>query len=157
MKISRKKIVVLCIIIPIVVFLVLQIIYIQKPHFSKYKSYVVMTHSGEEIPITDEQFQKIVQVYENDKTLNLGHYPFSRDGQQGGYTLKLYKSIDLNGDFTYMYTGTNGKGGDPYTMCLWIGNTSEYKYYPYSNPQTGDNVMTIVREAISQYENEQEV
>ena len=97
MKTSRKIIVSFCIIAFILIFVVGCILYFnQKPNFSVYHSYSV---NG--IPITDEDFQRIVEVYENDKTLS---YDWFGD-LSAGYHLRLYKTDDMSGKYDNMYTG----------------------------------------------------
>lgn len=146
MNISIKKITVWCIIILIIAFSVCRIIYIQKPHFSRYKSYTVVTDNGE-IPLTDEQFQQIVQIYKNDEELH--HEPFA-DSYIVGYKLHLYYSDDMSGKYVGMCPG---RIGDRSEMYLHLDG----KDYSYNKSDTVRQVNAIISEAISQYETEQEV
>ncbi|MBP1548509.1 MAG: hypothetical protein J6A05_00765, partial [Oscillospiraceae bacterium] len=97
MKTSRKIRVSFCIIVPILILVVACILYFnQKPNFSAYHSYSV---NG--IPITDEDFQRIVEVYENDKTLSNEWI----EAFFAGYSIRLYRTDDMSGVYDYMTTG----------------------------------------------------
>ena len=151
MKISRKKVVALCIIIPVIALVILLVLYFDKPHFSKYKSYSVITKNGD-IPLTDEQFQRIIQVYEND-TLHYGWF----DSFSGGGKIKLYKSGDMSGEYDLMVTGTIM---DFYLMIGTPRNDDSgiynWKAYYYDKQDTARQVFAIIDEAIAQYKSEQE-
>ena len=141
MKISKKTVITLCIIVPI---LALVLWLNQKPNFSKYHSYAVETESGY-IPLTDEQFQQIAQSYISDDTLE---YCWSSKLGPGGHKLILFKSYDMSGNCVNMYTGVS----DPMPY-LYIGNRSFF----FDSGKPIDVAEQIIKEAIEQYESEQEL
>lgn len=155
MKINKKTVVTFCIIIPILAIALFCILWFnQKPNFSKYHSYALVTYDKDslefgEIPLTDEQFQQIVDIYTNDETLcyeywNAKHY------LHDGASIKLYKTNDLSGRCVYMQTGYNdGK----HEMSLWIGD----KCFPFDNPDTATQVIDILRKILRQSESEQKL
>lgn len=155
MKISKKIVVALCIIVSILAIALLCVLWFnQKPNFSKYHSYAILTYDKDllefyEIPLTDEQFQQIVDIYTNDETLFYDYWNAKHYLHDGAY-IKLYKTNDMSGRCVYMQTGYNdGK----HEMCLWIGD----KCFPFDNPDTATQVIDILREAFKQYESEQEL
>lgn len=152
MKISKKAVAALCIIVPILSLVLLCVLWFnQKPNFSKYHSYAVVTDNGD-IPLTDEQFQPVVQAYKNDKTLQIASVErFLGNTYKTGYQIKLYKTENMTGNYDTMYTGNSGTGDGSLTMCLWLNNTC----FMFENSKTGRNVLNIVREAINQPESEQ--
>ncbi|MBD5140694.1 MAG: hypothetical protein HDT25_04680 [Ruminococcus sp.] len=143
MKICKKTLIALCIILPILVFAAGFILYVnQQPNFSKYHSYSVVTDNGG-ITLTDEQFKQIVDIYKNDKT---SYRAWGFDNHyMSGYDIKLYETDDMSGDFVYMITGSNGKGGNENGMALWIGHDC----FPFENPNTANMVNDIIEEAIN--------
>ena len=156
MKVSRKKTAALCIIIPMIALVILFLVwylFFGKPDFSKYKSYsVVYDYRQKELQLTDEQFQRIIQVYEND-TLHYGLY----DSFTGSYEMRLYKSNDMSGEYDLMETGSI------VDFCLLIGThknddsgVRDWKAYYYYKQDTTSQVCAIIREAIEEAESEQE-
>lgn len=146
MKISKKTVAALCIIVSILALITGFILYTnQKPNFSKYHSYAVVTNNGD-IPLTGEQFQRIVDVYENDDTLQYDWY----DSCFAGCEIKLYKTKDISGEYDYMTTG------DIMDFYLVI-NDKAWKAWTYNKQDTARQVNAIIEEAIEQYESEQEV
>ena len=141
MKISKKTVITLCIIVPI---LALVLWLNQKPNFSKYHSYAVETESGY-IPLTDEQFQQISQSYISEDTLE---YCWSSKIGPAGHKLILFKSYDMSGNCVTMYTGVS----DPMPY-LYIGNRSFF----FDSGKPIDVAEQIIKEAIEQYESEQEL
>lgn len=145
MKVSKKTVITLCIIVPIlalVLFCVLRLN--QKPNFSKYHSYAVETESGY-VPLTDEQFRQIAHSYINEDSLE---YRWSSKIGPAGHKLILFKSYDMSGNCVTMYTGVNY----PFSY-LDIGNRSFV--FDSSNPI--DTAEQIIEEAIDQYESGQKV
>ncbi|MCM1329466.1 MAG: hypothetical protein NC253_08515 [Ruminococcus sp.] len=150
MKISKKAIVTLCIIVPI---LAIVLWYYQKPNFSKYHSYAVVFHDEDletyiDIPLTDEQFQKIAQGYINEKTLHQDTI-FERVWM-AGYKIKLYKTKDMSGEYDVMWTGGLGDNAD---ACLWIND----KCFNFNTSRPINNADKIIFELIKQYESEREL
>lgn len=154
MKISRKAVVALCIIVPILTLVLLCVLWFnQKPNFSRYHSYAVITDNGD-IPLTDERFQQVVQSYKNDETLQIASVErLLGKVYKTGYQIKLYKSDDMTGFYDTMYTGNSGVGDGSTTMCLWIND----KCFMFDNSKTGRYVLNTIREAIDQPESEQEL
>lgn len=149
MKIIKKAVVTLCIIVPILAVVLYCICWLnQKPIFSKYHSYAVITDNGD-IPLTDEQFQRIVDVYKNDKTL---YYEWF-ESFHAGYSIRLYKTKDMSGEYDYMTTGNIED------RFLNIGGkTWDWdKAWGYDKQDTARQVDAIIEEAIDQYESEQEL
>lgn len=146
MKISKKAVVELCIIVPIAALIIGFILYAaQQPNFSKYHSYTVVTDNGD-IPLTEEQFQRIVNVYENDE---LQYNWLSYDFTPRGWEIHLYETDDLRGDYVVMRTGNKG---DEREFCIGVGD----KVYSYKRGNNSNSVNEIIFEAIEQYESEQE-
>ena len=141
MKISKKTVIALCIIVPI---LALVLWLNQKPNFSKYHSYAVETESGY-IPLTDEQFQQIAQSYISDDTLE---YCWSSKLGPGGHKLILFKSYDMSGNCVNMYTGVTYP-----VSYLYLGNRS----FKFDSSKPIDVAEQIIEEAINQSESEQEL
>lgn len=136
MKTSRKIRVSFCIIAFILIFVVGCILYFnQKPNFSAYHSYSV-----DGIPITDEDFQRIVDVYENDKTLSYWWY----DALPTGYDLRLYRTEDMSGECDYMCTGD--------IIDMWL--VMDGKGWTYDNQNTARQVNAIIEEIIEKSEKE---
>lgn len=136
MKKHKKLKVTICIIVPILILVVACILYFnQKPNFSAYHSYSV-----DGIPITDEDFQRIVEVYENDKTLS---YDWFGD-LSAGYHLRLYKTDDMSGKYDNMYTG------DIIDTYLEMDG----KWWTYHNQDTARQVNAIIEEIIEKSEKE---
>ncbi|MCM1023416.1 MAG: hypothetical protein NC395_05080 [Prevotella sp.] len=155
MKISKKAIVTLCIIVPILALVLFCILWFnQKPDFSKYNSYAVVTDNGD-IPLTDGQFRQVVQAYKNDGTLQIRGVleRMLEESNKAGYKIKLYKTADMAGNYDTMYTGNSGIGDGSLTMCLWINDTC----FMFENSKTGMNVLNTVKEAIAQSESEREL
>lgn len=151
MKISKKIVTTLCIIVPILALITGFILYTnQKPNFSKYHSYAVVTGNGD-IPLTDEKFQRIVDVYKNDKTL---YYDWFDEARSYGYEIKLYKSTDMSGEYYSMTTG----GTDGLFLRIRRKTNNGYwkKAWEYFEKDTMIHVCSIIEEAIEQYESEQE-
>lgn len=136
MKTSRKMRVAFCIIVPILILVVGCILYFnQKPNFSAYHSYSV---NG--IPITDEDFQRIAEVYENDKTLSYDCF-----GElYAGYNLILYKTDDMSGKYDTMYTGD----------IIDTSLVMDGKWWTYYNQDTARQVNAIIEEIIEKSEKE---
>lgn len=160
MKISKKTVVTLCIIITIITILSYVLIIVlwinQKPNFSKYHSYVVVLGYDKDlgnryVQLTDKQFQQIVDVYKNDKTL---HYEFEGSSGVHRYNIRLYKTADMTGKFDIMVTC------DDNSNFLKIERINEFllcifgKYW-YIEQDTARQVNAIIEEAIEQYESEQ--
>ena len=136
MKKHKKLKVTIYIIVPILILVVACILYFnQKPNFSVYHSYSV-----DGIPITDEDFQRIVDVYENDKTLSYWWY----DALPTGYDLRLYRMEDMSGECDYMCTG------DIIDMYLVMDGKS----WAYDNQDTARQVNAIIEEIIEKSEKE---
>ena len=155
MKISKKIAVTLCIIVSILAISLYCVWWCNNnPYaiFSKYHSYVVDDFYGNfnDVPLTDEQFKRIVDVYKQDKLSRGG---WLDDYQRNGVRIKLYETNDMSGDYVHMVTGTNGKGDGFKTMCLWIGD----KCFPFDKSDTAEQVNAIIREAIEQSESEQKL
>lgn len=145
MKISKKAVKALCIIVSILILIFGVYLWDnQKPNFSKYHSYAVETESGY-IPLTDEQFQQISQSYISEDTLE---YCWSSKIGPAGHKLILFKSYDMSGNCVTMYTGVS----DPMPY-LYIGNRSFF----FDSGKPIDIAEQIIKEAIEQYESEQEV
>ena len=152
MKISKKTVIALCIIVPI---LALVLWLNQKPNFSKYHSYAVEIYDKDlgaykEMPLTDEQFQRIVDVYKNDETL---YYEWF-EAFFVGYDIHLYKSKDMSGEYDYM---TIGSIEDRF-LCISgeIRGKTWDKAWGYDKQDTARQVYAIIEEAIEQYESGQE-
>lgn len=141
MKISKKTVVALCIIVPI---LELVLWHNQKPNFSKYHSYAVETKSGY-IPLTDEQFQQIAQSYISEETL---HYVWFGHNGPAGNKLILFKSDDMSGNCVTMYTGGLGA-----VSSLYLGN----RCFEFDSSKPINIAEKIIAEAFKQYESEQEL
>lgn len=154
MKISKKTLTALCIIVSILVLILFSVLWFnQKPNFSRYHSYAVITDNGD-IPLTDERFQQVVQSYKNDETLQIASVErLLGKVYKTGYQIKLYKSDDMTGFYDTMYTGNSGVGDGSTTMCLWIND----KCFMFDNSKTGRYVLNTIREAIDQPESEQEL
>lgn len=162
MKISKKTVIKLCIIIPILaIVLWLLVIFLwinQKPNFSKYHSYVVQFYDknlGDDryIQLTDKQFQQIVDVYKNDKTL---HYEF--EGSPGGermYNIRLYKTADMTGKCDFLETCDDNSNFLKISRINYFLLCNFGKYW-YIERDTARQVNAIIKEAIEQYESEQE-
>lgn len=106
----------------------------------------------EEIPITDEQFQRIVDVYENDETLYYELFEAFRDG----FTIRLYKTKDMSGKYDIMWTG----GRESYVLKIDRQNnngTWSEKAWRYKNKDTMNQVTEFIFELIDQSESEQEL
>ena len=90
MKISKKTVIALSIIVPILALVLFFVLWFnQKPNFSKYHSYAVITDNGI-VSLNDEQFQQISQGYANEETIE---YNWLKSGGYGsGHKLILYKS-----------------------------------------------------------------
>ncbi len=141
MKISKKAITALCIIVSILAIALFCILWFnQKPNFSKYHSYAVVTDNGI-VPLTDEQFQQITQSYISE---DLQHCWLAHES---GYRLILYKSNDMSGNCVNMYTGVTYP-----VSYLCIGN----RCFVFDG-NAPDFAEQIIKEAIEQYESEQEV
>ena len=156
MKIRKKTVVTFCIIIPILaIVLYVFFLFTQKPDFSKYHSYEVIT-LHDDIPLTDEQFQRIVNVYENDETLH-----FVTSAPSAGYLIKLYETDDMSGEYDIMSTGGDRGDGSLYLIIdRGKNNNPQYKLWEYKNPDTMKHVKAIIKEAeeaIDQSESEQEL
>lgn len=116
-----------------------------------YHSYAVVTENGD-IPLTDEQFQRIVDVYKNDETL---YYEWF-EALGGGYKIKLYKTKDMSGEYASMYTG--GISDDKFLeINKKINDEWHKKSWGYYKQDTARQVDAIIEEAIDQYESEQEL
>lgn len=160
MKISKKTVVTLCIIITIITILSYVLIVVlwinQKPNFSKYHSYVVVLGYDKDlgnryVQLTDKQFQQIVDVYKNDKTLNYEFEGFS--GGERMYDIRLYKTSDMTGKFDIMVTC------DDNSNFLKIERINEFLLcifgsYWYIEQDTARQVNAIIEEAIEQSESE---
>lgn len=147
MKISKKTVVALCIIVSILALVAWFILYVsQQPNFSKYHSYAVVTENGD-IALTDEQFQRVIDVYKNDK---LTYNWLSVDAFPLGWEIHLYETNDLSGDYVIMRTGNKGSSEE---FCISVGD----KYYFYEKGNNQNLVSEIIREAINQPESEQEL
>ena len=145
MKISKSLILDLCRIAAILILILCIVLWFnQKPNFSKYHSYAVETESGY-IPLTDEQFQQISQSYISEDTLE---YCWSSKIGPAGHKLILFKSYDMSGNCVTMYTGVS----DPMPY-LYIGNRSFF----FDSGKPIDVAEQIIKEAIEQYESEQEL
>ncbi len=143
MKISKKLAGDLCIIVSIILIVLGIVLWFnQKPNFSKYHSYAVVTDNGN-IPLTDEQFQQIAQSYICEDT-----WEYRWEVHENGYQLFLYKSDDMSGDYVTMYTGV------PYPMSyLCIGN----RCFIFDSSKPIDIAEQIIEEAIEQSESEQKL
>ena len=147
MKISKKIVTSLCIIVSILAIALFCILWFnQKPNFSKYHSYAVVTDNGV-VPLTDEQFQRIVDVYKNDETL---YYEWF-EAFFGGYDIHLYKTTDMSGEYDYMTTGNIED------RFLKIRGKTWYKSWGYDKQDTARQINAIIEEAINQSESEQEL
>lgn len=145
MKISKKIVAALCIIVPVLALITGFILYTnQKPNFSKYHSYAVVTDNGD-IPLTDEQFQQIVQSYMSDNTLE---YRWLSPIGPSGHKLILFKSNDMSGNYITMYTGVADA-----VSCLYVDNRS----FIFDSSKPIDIVEQIIKETNDQSESEQEV
>lgn len=143
MKISKKTAAALCIIVPIFA-LALVLRFNQKPNFSKYHSYAVVTDNGN-IPLTDEQFQQIVQSYMSDDTLE---YRWLSPLGPGGHKLILFKSNDMSGNYVTMYTGVTDA-----VPCLYVNNRS----FIFDSSKPIEIVEQIIQESTVRSESEQEL
>ena len=145
MKISKGLILDLCRIAAILIFILCIVLwYNQKPNFSKYHSYAVVTDNGI-VPLTDEQFQQIAQSYIGEDTLE---YCWSSKIGPAGHKLILFKSYDMSGNCVTMYTGVSYP--IPY---LYVGNRS----FKFDSSKPIDVAEQIIEEVINQFESEQEV
>lgn len=158
MKISKGLILNLCKIAAILILILCIVLwYNQKPNFSKYHSYVVALGYDKDlgdrryIQLTDKQFQQIVDVYKNDKTL---HYDKGSSGEYR-YNIRLYKTADMTDEYDVMCTcGDNANflrigRIDDFLLCI------HWKTWRVEQ-DTARQVNAIIREAIDQYESEQE-
>ena len=138
MKVSKKTAAALCIIVPILALVLFCAFWLnQKPNFSKYHSYAVETES-DCIPLTDEQFDQVVQLYKNDETLQIASAErLFGNVYKTGYQIRLYRSDDMTGFYDIMYTGNSGKGDGSTTMCLWINN----KCFMFENSKDRKSVV----------------
>lgn len=143
MKISKKTAAALCIIVPIFA-LALVLRFNQKPNFSKYHSYAVVTDNGN-IPLTDEQFQQIVQSYMSDDTLE---YRWLSPLGPSGHKLILFKSNDMSGNYVTMYTGVTDA-----VPCLYVNNRS----FIFDSSKPIEIVEQIIQESTVRSESEQEL
>lgn len=145
MKVSKKTVIALCIIVPILILVLSCVLWLnQKPNFSKYHSYAVETESGI-VPLTDEQFQQIVQSYMSDNTLE---YRWLSPLGPSGHKLILFKSNDMSGNYITMYTGVADA-----VSCLYVDNRS----FIFDSSKPIDIVEQIIKEANDQSESEQKV
>jgi|GEM_PF-2097775 len=143
MKISKKTAAALCIIVPIFA-LALVLRFNQKPNFSKYHSYAVVTDNGN-IPLTDEQFQQIVQSYMSDDTLE---YRWLSPLGPSGHKLILFNSNDMSGNYVTMYTGVTDA-----VPCLYVNNRS----FIFDSSKPIEIVEQIIQESTVRSESEQEL
>lgn len=145
MKISKKTVVAFCIIVPIFALILFSVLWFnQKPNFSKYHSYAVVT-DNDNIPLTDEQFQQIVQSYMSDDTLE---YRWLSPLGPSGHKLILFKSNDMSGNYVTMYTGVTDA-----VPCLYVDNRS----FIFDSSKPIDIIEQIIQEATDQPESEQEL
>lgn len=145
MKISKKAVKALCIIVSILAIALFCVLWFnQKPNFSKYHSYAVVTDNGN-IPLTDEQFQQIVQSYMSDDTLE---YRWLSPLGPSGHKLILFKSNDMSGNYVTMYTGVTDA-----VPCLYVDNRS----FIFDSSKPIDIIEQIIQEATDQPESEQEL
>ncbi len=119
----------------------------QKPNFSKYHSYAIAGDGGN-VPLTDEQFQRIVEAYENDEM----HYMIFSDRVCAGYEIYLYKTKDMSGQYDVLRTG------DLQTNFIMIyrktinGDISckSFEYENSGEENTFRQVQAVIREAINE-------
>lgn len=120
----------------------------QKPDFSEYHSYIAYDGSGRSVSLTDEQFERITKVYENDETM---YYEwFDTFSSESGYTIHLYKTTDMSGEYDIMLTG-----GVCERHLLEIGReinngngVYSWKAWEYKKQTTAREVIAIIDEAI---------
>lgn len=149
MKISKKAIVTLCIIVSILAIVLFCVLWFnQKPNFSKYHSYAVVTENGD-IPLTDGQFQKIAELYKNDETMYIA--TLFEDAHMEGYKLKLYKTADMSGNYLTVYTGSSA----PITGITHLKMGNKAFGYDEGRDNIARQIETIIAGAIEQYESEQ--
>lgn len=136
MKISKGLILDLCRISAILILILCIVLwYNQKPNFSKYHSYAVVTDNGI-VPLTDEQFQQIAQSYISEDTLE---YRLSSKIGPAGHKLILFKSDDMSGNCVTMYTGVS------YPISyLYVGN----RRFVFDSSKPIDVAEQIIEEAI---------
>ena len=127
----------------------------QKPDFSEYHSYAVVgmyfkDYNGGKVPLTEEQFQRITEVYKNDETLYYEWFePF-----WDGYEIHLYKTTDMSGQFDIMYTGGLE---DKYLMIGKLQKNGHWSwkgwgYYPTKEHNAFRQTEAIIEEAINEAE-----
>lgn len=166
MKVSKKTAAALCIIaifLTLAVPCVLFLLWInQKPNFSQYHSYELKIgfdkDSGKDIymQLTDEQFQRIVDMYENDENL---YYEWR--GKSSGvhkYHIYLYKTADMTGEADSMWMCSDDYNflkiyrSDAFVnyFLLW-GSTESW----HIEQSTSKQVNAVIKEFIDQYEREQ--
>ena len=150
MKISKGLILDLCRIAAILMLILCIVLWFnQKPNFSKYHSYEVVTDNGD-IPLTDEQFQKIVELYKNDETMQMVVWNANTYCQ--GYHLRLYKTADRSGDYLTVYTGSSA----PVTS-VWLLMGNKWFRYDEGRGNVVGQIEAIIEEAIEQSESEREL
>ncbi len=146
MKISKKTVIALSIIVPILALVLFFVLWFnQKPNFSKYHSYAVITDNGI-VSLNDEQFQQISQGYANEETIE---YNWLKSGGYGsGHKLILYKSYDMSGNCVTMYTGVSYPVSE-----MYLGG----KCFVFDSSKPINIADEIIQEAIAQSESEREV
>lgn len=164
MKFNIKTIVALCITVFTFVLALSCVIFVlwinQKPNFSKYHSYKVVLGYDKNLgstgymQLTDEQFQRIADIYNDDETLC--YKWFGDFSGEHSYDIILYKAADMTGKSVIMQTYcdnvdffTIGKSNDFLVVYFWKAWRIEQ--------DTSKQVNAVIKELIEQYESGREV
>lgn len=127
--------------------------YNPKPNFSKYHSYVVERFDGDRVPLSGEQFQRIIEAYGDDIDY-MPDWAFEHRTPLEGYRIELYKTTDMSGECDIMYTGIIILDpSDEYALSIGRKKSNgdySWKSWEYEKQTTSRKVIAIVEEAINE-------